>query len=77
MWWGIYAIALSTENGWLGALSPLLITVLLRFVSGVPMLEKKYRGNSSFEAYARRTNAFIPWFPEKEKGDVPAGHPPE
>jgi len=77
MWWGIFVIALSTENGWLGAPSPLLITVLLRYVSGVPMLEKKYRGNATFEAYARRTNALIPWFPKKEKGDAPAGHPPE
>lgn len=65
MWWGIFVIALSTKNGWLAALSPLLITVLLRCVSGVPLLEKKYRGNDEFAEYARRTNAFVPWFPKR------------
>ncbi|MGA2361129.1 MAG: DUF1295 domain-containing protein [Candidatus Aminicenantales bacterium] len=61
MWWGIFGLALLTRNGWLTAASPLLITFLLRFVSGVPLLEKKYRGNAEFEEYARRTNALIPW----------------
>jgi steroid 5-alpha reductase family enzyme len=65
MWWGIFVIALSTKNGWLAALSPLLITVLLRCISGVPLLEKKYRGNDEFTEYARRTNAFVPWFPKR------------
>ncbi len=46
-------------------ISPLVITWLLLFVSGVPMLEKKYQGNPEFEAYARRTNAFFPG-PTKE-----------
>jgi steroid 5-alpha reductase family enzyme len=64
MWWGIFGLALSTGNGWLTAASPLLITFLLRFVSGVPLLEKKYRRNAEFEEYARRTNAFIPWLPK-------------
>jgi steroid 5-alpha reductase family enzyme len=63
MWWGIFGLALSTRYGWLTVTSPLLITFLLRFVSGVPLLEKKYRGSAEFEEYARRTNAFIPWLP--------------
>jgi steroid 5-alpha reductase family enzyme len=29
------------------------------------MLEKKYAGKEEFEAYARRTSAFFPWFPRK------------
>jgi steroid 5-alpha reductase family enzyme len=32
---------------------------------GLRLLEKKYEGNLEFEAYARRTSAFIPWFPKK------------
>jgi len=63
MWWGIMMLALPVANGWIMVISPLLMTILLRFVSGVPMLEKKYAGNPEFEAYARRTNAFIPWPP--------------
>ena len=65
MWWGIFLIALSVKDGWKGIVSPILITLLLLRVSGVAMLEKKYKGNKEFEEYARRTSAFIPWFPKK------------
>lgn len=64
MWWGLFVLALGSEGGWTALASPLLITVLLRFVSGVPMLERKYSGNADFQAYARRTNAFFPWPPK-------------
>ena len=63
MWWGIFLLALSIPGGGIMLISPVTITLLLRFVSGVPLLEKKYLGRSDFEDYARRTNAFIPWFP--------------
>jgi steroid 5-alpha reductase family enzyme len=66
MWWGIWLIALSVPNGWKTVVSPLAITFLLRWVSGVTMLEKKYAGNSEFIEYARRTNAFFPWFPKNK-----------
>jgi steroid 5-alpha reductase family enzyme len=65
MWWGIFLIALSVKNGWTAVVSPVVITVMLLKVSGVPMLEKKYAGNREFEEYARKTNAFFPWFPKK------------
>ena len=65
MWWGIFGLALSVPTGWTAVIGPATITLLLRCVSGVPLLEKKYKGNEDFEAYARRTNAFIPWFPRK------------
>jgi steroid 5-alpha reductase family enzyme len=63
MWWGIYMIALAVPGGGILVFSPLTITLLLRFVSGVPLLEKRYRDRAEFQEYARRTNAFIPWFP--------------
>ncbi len=66
MWWGIFLLAVGSEAGWTALAAPLLITGLLRFVSGVPMLERTYRGNAEFQAYARRTNSFIPWFPKKD-----------
>lgn len=65
MWWGIFLIALSVKNGWTAVVSPVVITFMLLKVSGVPMLEKKYAGNREFEEYARKTNAFFPWFPKK------------
>ncbi len=65
MWWGIFLVSLSSGHWWISIVSPLLITFLLLKVSGVAMLEKKYQGNPEFEAYAAKTNAFIPWFSKK------------
>ena len=65
VWLGISTLALSVSNGWIGLVSPLVITLLLTRVSGIPLLDKKYRGNPAFEEYARRTSAFVPWFPGK------------
>ena len=64
MWGGIFIIALEIPSGWMTAASPLLITFLLAKVSGVPLLEKRYAGNAAFQDYARRTSAFVPWFPK-------------
>lgn len=61
MWWGIFVISAN----WLAVVSPLTLTFLLLFVSGVPLLEKKYAGNSAWEVYKKRTSVFIPWFPKK------------
>ena len=65
MWWGIFLISISRINDLLFIISPLLITLLLLFVSGVPLLEKKYADREDFKAYARRTNKFFPGLPKK------------
>jgi len=65
MWAGVSLLALSVPGGWVGLVSPLVITLLLTRVSGIPLLEKKYKGNPEFEDYARRTSAFFPRFPRK------------
>ena len=64
MWWGIFLIALSSKSGITGIVSPLVITFLLLFVSGVPLLEKHYKDNKEFQEYARKTSVFFPWFPK-------------
>jgi steroid 5-alpha reductase family enzyme len=63
LWWGIWLIALSSPAGWAAIISPITITGLLLFVSGVPLLEKKYAGRPDWEAYKKRTPKFFPWFP--------------
>ena len=63
IWWGIFLIALSAPYGLTAIVSPLLMTFLLLKVSGVPMLEKKYKDNPEFKEYARKTSSFIPWPP--------------
>ena len=67
LWWGIFLIGLGSPAGIFGLTSPLIINFLLLKVSGIPMLEEKYRGNPEFEAYKARTNAFFPWFPRRSQ----------
>jgi len=65
LWWGIYLVNLSTANGVWMIISPLTITILVRFVSGVPMLEKHYKDNLAFQTYAEKTSIFIPRRPKE------------
>ena len=44
---------------------PATITLLILFVSGIPLLEKKYEGNTEFKEYQRRTSAFFPLPPKR------------
>jgi len=64
MWWGIYIMGLGSGSE-LFIISPLTITILVRYVSGVPMLEHHYKNNEAFQEYAKKTSIFIPWFPKK------------
>jgi steroid 5-alpha reductase family enzyme len=65
LWWGVWLVALPAPHGWLAVASPLLVLFLLLRVSGIPMLEAKYRGDPEFEAYRARTSAFVPWPPKR------------
>ena len=65
MWWGIFIIVFNGSNLWISIISPITITFLLLFVSGIPLLEKKYKDNPEFQEYARKTSMFVPWFPKK------------
>lgn len=55
-WWGIFLLAGSLFT----IISPLTITLLILFVSGVPLLEKKYEGRADWEDYKKTTSVFIP-----------------
>jgi steroid 5-alpha reductase family enzyme len=61
-WWGIACIAYPIVSHFLWLVSPVVITILVRYISGVPMLEKKYENNKEFQIYAAKTSCFIPWF---------------
>ncbi len=63
IWWGIALIALLSPGGWAALVSPVAMTLLLLFVSGVPLLEKKYAGRPDWEDYKKRTPMFFPWLP--------------
>lgn len=61
LWWGIGVIAISplTLISLIGLIGPIIITMLLLFVSGVPLLERKYKDNAEYQEYAKRTSIFI------------------
>lgn len=67
MWWAIWFISISgfALINLSGVIGPILITYLLLFVSGVPLLEKKYKDNLLFQEYAKKTSIFIPLPPKK------------
>lgn len=69
MWWGIAILGFATSESILypmiALISPLVVTWLLRFVSGVPLLEKHMRTKPGFTAYEKTTNIFFPWFPKR------------
>ena len=65
MWWGIFILAISSGASILSIISPLTITLLLVFVSGVPMLEKSMKKKPGYSEYARKTSIFLPWFQKK------------
>ncbi len=63
-WWGIFIFTLSVPLAFVTIIGPLTITLLILFVSGVPLLEKKYAGRKDFEEYKKRTSIFIPLPPK-------------
>ncbi len=64
-WWGLFLVCISAPLGFLSIISPLTITYLLLYVSGIPLLEKRYEGNPEYEEYKRKTSVLIPLFPRK------------
>jgi len=65
LWWGIFLIALGLPSGFYTLVGPITITILILFISGIPLLEKRYAGRPDFEEYKKRTSVFIPLKPKK------------
>jgi steroid 5-alpha reductase family enzyme len=65
LWWGIFIIAMSCGVNPVAVVSPITITLLLLFVSGVPLLEKTMKNRNGYAEYAQKTSLFFPWFPKK------------
>lgn len=59
LWWGIWVASIPSGMLW-SILGPMSITILVRFVSGVPLLENYYRGNAKFEEYKQNVRIFLP-----------------
>jgi steroid 5-alpha reductase family enzyme len=71
-WWALFIIVVPYLEGWMwiSVLSPLFLTFLLLFVSGVPTVEKraeeKYGELPEFQQYKSSTSLFIPLPPKKK-----------
>lgn len=59
LWWGIGLTAFQTDFWW-GLIGPAFLTFLLRYVSGVPMLEVRHKNNPEYQIYASQTPIMIP-----------------
>jgi steroid 5-alpha reductase family enzyme len=65
-WWGMWLIALDAGMGLWSIAGPLLLTFLLTRVSGGPTTEPHLqRTKPEYEAYKKRTSAYIPLPPKK------------
>jgi steroid 5-alpha reductase family enzyme len=68
VWIGIYLGVLPYLSGFefLSIVSPIYISILLIFVSGIPTLEKryekKYKGNEDYRDYKESTSMLVPWW---------------
>ena len=66
VWWGLFAVVIPSLTGflWLTVLGPLSITLLLLFVSGIPLLEKsadrKYGDKAEYISYRESTSILVP-----------------
>lgn len=66
-WWGVFLyVATDLEGlGALAALGPLTLTVLLVFVTGIPILERQadrqWGRDAAYREYKERTSVLIPW----------------
>lgn len=66
IWWGLYLASVRDFKGaeHAAVAGPVFITILLLFVSGVPMLEKsgdrKYGRKEGYDEFKRRTSVIIP-----------------
>jgi len=66
VWWGLFLYVVPVLHGAAFALvvGPVFITLLLLFVSGIPLLEKsadeKYGSDAAYRDYKRRTSILVP-----------------
>ncbi|XP_021909100.1 uncharacterized protein LOC110823105 isoform X1 [Carica papaya] len=77
LWWGIFVAASPVLEGaeWLVILGPIFLTLLLLFVSGIPLLEesadKKFGNITAYSVYKRTTSPLIP-LPPVVYGKLPS-----
>ncbi len=70
-WWAFWFFTLisvpSSEMFWalISIIGPVIITLSLLKVSGIPLLNRRFESDPSYSEYQERTSTLIPWFPKK------------
>ena len=64
MWWGLFIAVIGAPYWYLAAIGPITISYLLLYVSGIPMLEKKWDDNKEYQEYKKVTSPLIPMPPK-------------
>lgn len=68
VWWGIWTVCLAQGTPIWTVASPITMSILLMFISGVTLLEKTLKNSKpGYEEYARTTSAFFPMWPRHSK----------
>lgn len=61
VWWGIAIYTIPNPYWWAGLIGALSITLLLRFVSGVPLAENSLRSKPGWDTYEQQSDALLPF----------------
>lgn len=64
-WWGIFIVTITAPLWYIAILGPITITLLILFVSGVSLSEKRFEGRTGWAEYKHRTSKFLPLPPKK------------
>ncbi len=66
-WWAYVLMGVGVPFGWVTLLGPLVMTVALLKISGLPLAEAQALASrgEDYREYQRTTSAFIPWFPRQ------------
>ncbi|PON49797.1 3-oxo-5-alpha-steroid 4-dehydrogenase, C-terminal [Trema orientale] len=76
LWWGIFVASTPALDGaeWLVIIGPIFLTLLLLFISGIPLLEvssdKKFGNVAGYRIYKKTTSPLIP-LPPQVYGNLP------
>lgn len=60
-WWAIWVMAAFLPFGWALIISPVLLTFLIVYISGIQPLEEKLLKRADFKVYAKNTPSLIPF----------------
>jgi steroid 5-alpha reductase family enzyme len=69
IWWGFFLVALTTPGGWWTVISPIIISIVLLKMTGVPLTEAALKTRRpGYAEYIENTSTFFPRPPRKKVG---------